>query len=360
MATSRPSRTIFCPISGAPSQPATGMRGDLLLARLGGRGGERLEGAARHVVVLAGHEVEGPPPAHREAQPLAHRAARERRAPVAPREHHLERRPRRRLLHARGALARGEAARAALDVEHAPARRHERAHLAALHAAGLHLVRADGGDAHRRELAADRVEVVLDRVQEDEVHARRGRLAHHLVEPVVAHRHHQQRLRPPLGRDDQPPQRAEVLGEALPGEQRLDLEPRLARRGLGVRPEQLLELVALVDEGERDASGQWPSLGARVQSSTQPEAREGLRAGRRQAVRGSASAAALAAAARARSWAARGGGVCWFASFSTRTAPIARARPSVSRRSARSTPFGASGTTANSSRQARSPPSPSW
>ena len=175
------------------------------------------------------------------------------------------------------------------------------------------------------------------------MHARPGRLAHHLVEPVVAHRHHQQRLRPPLGRDDQPAQRAEVVGEALAGEQGLELEARLARRGLGVRPEQLLEAVALVDESEREASGQWPSLGLSLQSSTQPEAREVRPPARPQAVRGSASAAALAAAARAFSWAARGGGVCWFASFSTRTAPIARARPSVSRRSARSTPFGAPG-----------------
>src|SRR5262249_53886060 len=75
---------------------------------------------------------------------------------------------------------------------------------------------------------------------------------------------------------------------------------------------------------------------------------------------GGAWAAACAAAARARSWAARGGGVPWFASLTTRTAPNARARPTVAWSRARSAPLGASRESASSSRQARSPPSPSW
>ena len=49
------------------------------------------------------------------------------------------------------------------------------------------------------------------------------------------------------------------------------------------------------------------------------------------------------------------------ACFSTRTAPSARARPTVAlRRSLRSTPFGAPAAIASSSRQAISPPRPSW
>jgi hypothetical protein len=82
-------------------------------------------------------------------------------APLATGEHHLDAAGGRGLDQTRGALARGQAARTALDVEHAAALRQQYAHLPALQATHRDLVGAD----HRATMARGRLAISVRRAE---------------------------------------------------------------------------------------------------------------------------------------------------------------------------------------------------